>query len=199
MRAVRLPPPGGRAELVYRKRRRGIVASESGRSERSSRRVVGGLRAGCLASGNAAVATSRSRFRAGALRVALAASSSRPSRRGKPPRVEAWPADVLANESWAVVSPLIQSSSWPMALPLGVRTSRQPCVLAGAVGERGVRRRAVYQSRWFWPGRRRKAKPNERMQLTWLIGAPIHAGLGSPASRRAMRSRFTRHAADAGR
>ncbi len=43
------------------------------------------------------------------------------------------------------------------------------------------------------------AKPNERMQLTWLTGAPIRAGLGSPASRRAGRPRFSRHAADAGR
>ena len=42
-------------------------------------------------------------------------------------------------------------------------------------------------------------RPNERMQLTWLTGAPIHAGLGSPARRRAARPRFTRHAADAGR
>lgn len=41
--------------------------------------------------------------------------------------------------------------------------------------------------------------PNERMQLTWLTGAPIHAGLGSPARLRAARSRLTRHAADAGR
>ena len=41
--------------------------------------------------------------------------------------------------------------------------------------------------------------PNERMQLTWLIGAPIHVGLGSPACRRAARPRLTRHAADAGR
>ena len=40
---------------------------------------------------------------------------------------------------------------------------------------------------------------NERMQLTWLTGAPIQAGLGSPACRRAGRSRLTRHAADAGR
>ena len=42
-------------------------------------------------------------------------------------------------------------------------------------------------------------KPNERMQLTWLTGAPIRAGLGSPASRRATRSRLIRHAADASR
>ena len=41
--------------------------------------------------------------------------------------------------------------------------------------------------------------PNERMQLTWLIGAPIHGGFGSPARRRAVWSRLIRHAADAGR
>ena len=41
--------------------------------------------------------------------------------------------------------------------------------------------------------------PNERMQLTWLTGAPIRAGLGSPARRRATRPRLTRHAADASR
>ena len=41
--------------------------------------------------------------------------------------------------------------------------------------------------------------PNERMQLTWLLGAPTHAGFGSPARRRAGRFRLTRHAADAGR
>ena len=40
---------------------------------------------------------------------------------------------------------------------------------------------------------------NERMQLTWLLGAPIRAGLGSQPRRRAGRSRFTRHAADASR
>ncbi len=40
---------------------------------------------------------------------------------------------------------------------------------------------------------------NERMQLTWLIGAPSRAGLGSPASRQATRPRLTRHAADASR
>ena len=40
---------------------------------------------------------------------------------------------------------------------------------------------------------------NERMQLTWLLGAPIRAGLGSPARLRAMRPRFSRHAADASR
>ena len=42
-------------------------------------------------------------------------------------------------------------------------------------------------------------RPNERMQLTWLLGAPIHGGFGSPASRPEGRSRFTRHAADASR
>ena len=96
MRAVRLPPPGGEAKLTYRKCRRDSVASESGRSERSSGRVVARLRAGCESSGNAAMATSRSRFRAGALRVDLAASASRPSQRGKPPRVVAELAGVLA-------------------------------------------------------------------------------------------------------
>ena len=69
----------------------------------------------------------------------------------------------------------------------------------GVSGEFVVERQPVYRSRWFWAGRRRRAKPNERMQLTWLIGAPIHAGFGSPVSRRAMRPRLTRHAADAGR
>ncbi len=69
----------------------------------------------------------------------------------------------------------------------------------GVSGERVFGGQSVYQSRWFWPGSCRAAKPNERMQLTWLIGAPIRAGLGSPASRRAVRSRFTRHAADASR
>ncbi len=132
MRAVRLPPPGGEAKLMYRKCRRESVACESGRSERSARRVVVGLRAGCLSSGNAALASSRSRYRAGTLRVDLAASSSRPSRRGKSPRVGAQPVGVLANVSWAVVAPLVQSSSWPMALLLRVRTSRRPCVLAAS-------------------------------------------------------------------
>jgi len=51
---------------------------------------------------------------------------------------------------------------------------------------------AAYQRRLIWPA-------NERMQLTWLLGAPIRAGLGSPARRRAGRPRFTRHAADASR
>ena len=46
---------------------------------------------------------------------------------------------------------------------------------------------------------RRQALPNERMQLTWLLGAPVHVGFGSLASRRTARPRFTRHAADAGR
>ena len=41
--------------------------------------------------------------------------------------------------------------------------------------------------------------PNERMQLTWLLGAPSRAGFGSPACRRAARLRLTRHAADASR
>ncbi len=41
--------------------------------------------------------------------------------------------------------------------------------------------------------------PNERMQLTWLPGAPIRAGLGSPVRLRATRPRFIRHAADASR
>ena len=41
--------------------------------------------------------------------------------------------------------------------------------------------------------------PNERMQLTWLIGTPIRVGFGSPACRRATRLRLTRHAADASR
>ncbi len=40
---------------------------------------------------------------------------------------------------------------------------------------------------------------NERMQLTWLTGAPIHAGFGSPVRRRATRSRLIRHAADGSR
>ena len=54
MRAVRLPPPGGEAELVYRKRQRESVAGESGCFERSSGQVVVGLRAGCESPGNAA-------------------------------------------------------------------------------------------------------------------------------------------------
>jgi len=69
----------------------------------------------------------------------------------------------------------------------------------GVSGELVVERRRVYQSRWFWLGLRSEAKPNERMQLTWLPGAPIHAGFGSPARHRATRPRFTRHAADASR
>ena len=132
MRAVRLPPPGGGAKLMYRKCQWEFVASESGRFERSTGQVVVGLRAGCKSSGDAAVATSRSRFRAGALRVDLAASSSRPNQRGKLPRGGARLAGVLANGSRAVVAPLLQSSSWPMALPLRVRTSRRPCVLAAS-------------------------------------------------------------------
>jgi len=44
-----------------------------------------------------------------------------------------------------------------------------------------------------------QGRPNERMQLTWLPGAPSHAGFGSPAWRRAVRPRFNRHAADASR
>ena len=40
---------------------------------------------------------------------------------------------------------------------------------------------------------------NNRMQLTWLLGAPVHGGFGSLARRRAGRPRFIRHAADAGR
>ena len=40
---------------------------------------------------------------------------------------------------------------------------------------------------------------NERMQLTWLIGAPIHGSFGSPTCLRVGRPRFTRHAADASR
>ena len=36
MRAVRLPPPGSEAELMYRKCRRELVAGESCRSERSA-------------------------------------------------------------------------------------------------------------------------------------------------------------------
>ena len=54
MRAVRLPPPGGEAELVYRIRQRESVAGESGCFERSSGHVVVGLRAGCESPGNAA-------------------------------------------------------------------------------------------------------------------------------------------------
>ena len=41
--------------------------------------------------------------------------------------------------------------------------------------------------------------PNERMQLTWLLGAPNPGRLGSLASLRARRPRLTRHAADASR
>ena len=37
------------------------------------------------------------------------------------------------------------------------------------------------------------------MQLTWLTGAPVRAGFGSPARLRARRPRLIRHAADAGR
>ena len=44
-----------------------------------------------------------------------------------------------------------------------------------------------------------KNGPNNRMQLTWLTGAPIHGGLGSPVRLRAARPRFIRHAADASR
>jgi len=44
-----------------------------------------------------------------------------------------------------------------------------------------------------------RAQPNERMQLTWLTGAPSQAGLGSPVRLRAVRPRLTRHAADASR
>ncbi len=40
---------------------------------------------------------------------------------------------------------------------------------------------------------------NERMQLTWLPGAPIHGGFGSPARLRSVRPRLIRHAADASR
>ena len=59
--------------------------------------------------------------------------------------------------------------------------------------------RLGHKSRWFWLAERREARPNERMQLTWLLGAPIRAGLGSPACLRATRPRLTRHAADASR
>ena len=59
--------------------------------------------------------------------------------------------------------------------------------------------RLGHKSRWFWLVEPGKARPNERMQLTWLPGAPIHAGLGSLACRRAGRPRLTRHAADASR
>ena len=44
-----------------------------------------------------------------------------------------------------------------------------------------------------------KRQPNERMQLTWLTGAPIHVGLGSPTRLQAVRPRLSRHAADASR
>ena len=40
---------------------------------------------------------------------------------------------------------------------------------------------------------------NERMQLTWLLGAPSQAGFGSRLRRRATRPRLSRHAADASR
>ena len=69
----------------------------------------------------------------------------------------------------------------------------------GVSGECVVERRPVYQSRWFWLVGRGAAKPNERMQLTWLLGAPIRAGLGSRPRLRAGRPRLTRHAADASR
>ena len=39
--------------------------------------------------------------------------------------------------------------------------------------------------------------PNERMQLTRLTEAPNRVGFGSPVRLRAVRPRFTRHAADA--
>ena len=61
MRAVRLPPPGGEAELMYRKCRRGLVAGESGRSERSAGQVVVGLRAGCSVEVHAAAGLARKR------------------------------------------------------------------------------------------------------------------------------------------
>lgn len=37
------------------------------------------------------------------------------------------------------------------------------------------------------------------MQLTWLTGAPISAGLGSPVGRRATRPRLIRPAGDVAR
>ncbi len=36
--------------------------------------------------------------------------------------------------------------------------------------------RLGHKSRWFWLAERGEARPNERMQLTWLIGAPIRPG-----------------------
>ena len=59
--------------------------------------------------------------------------------------------------------------------------------------------RQAFRRLCFSLGRQGEAKPNERMQLTWLIGAPSHGGFGSLARLWATRSRFIRHAADASR
>ncbi len=80
---------------------------------------------------------------------------------------------------------------------MGAATARQSgvrsCVLATLRPSKSSSANRAFQSRWFWLGWLGVAKPNERMQLTWLLGAPsrpasVHrrvvgrVGLGSPAT-----------------
>ncbi len=176
MRAVRLPPPGGgrgwgsgwRARVG--RQRVGpfrVEFAPSCRRAPGRLRVVGqrGFRAG-----------SSRRFRAYARRTEAVGCSPRPSR------------SMIAAESRGAAVGVLERLA-----PRAARSHRRAaCVLvelvdgAAAAGPKGppalrfggvsgacvVERRPVYQSRWFWRGLCRAAKPNERMQLTWLIGAP---------------------------
>ena len=76
---------------------------------------------------------------------------------------------------------------------------RRPCFLAGAIAGWSSTVCRDIQGRWVCRVERGAATPNERRQLTWLTGCPKPAGLGSPASRRAVRPRLPRHAAVASR
>ena len=101
-------------------------------------------------------------------------------------RMASWAARNLCRAACILVklvdSAAAASPSDPPALRFG-----------GCDGKVVVERQPVYQSRWFWLGGCSAAKPNERMQLTWLLGAPsrpasVHqgacgqGGLGSPAT-----------------
>ncbi len=99
----------------------------------------------------------------------------------------------------AIAVSLLLVACWTVETEaLALETQADPVSEADAGAMLGKQVETCRQSKAVFPTRLWRP-PNNRMQLTWLTGAPIRAGLGSPARRRAKRPRFTRHAADASR
>ena len=121
-------------------------------------------------------------------------AAQRPGVRAKASRAAVWRQRAAHSQSQRLKTPPLQFEQ-----PAGPRRARAPRHFRVELSSPTSLRRRGFRRSYLWRGWFGAAKPNERMQLTWLIGAPSQAGLGSPVHLRAGRPRLSRHAADAGR